>query len=180
MSHLIFLHFRQFLSFLVTLFDRKFSKNSSNWSIFGMFKTTYFVHSKCKRSLLASLAILNKTFSLIIKHCDIVFCNFQAAATYIEQRKMQELFALFHAFFARFAKREVLLLMYTTTLTCNFERKKSLLGQFLLGLKLGQLLSCLCCCKQRNKLVGNIYFAGCGLFRHEKNLRKSFMSGPPN
>ena len=29
-------------------------------------------------------------------------------------------------------------------------------------------------------LVGNIYFAGCGLFRHEKNLRKSFMSGPPN
>ena len=49
-------------------------------------------------------------------------------------------------FFARFAKRELPVLLMYSTLTCNFERKKKnlcLLGQFLLGLKLGQLLCCL-------------------------------------
>ena len=78
---------------------------------------------------------------------------------------MQELFALFHAFFATFRP---LLLMYSK-LRMQLGKKWGALA----SLELHSLL------QTRNKLVGRQHLvcrSGCGLFRHtKKNLRKSFM-----
>ena len=71
MSHLNLGIFHQFLSELtcqVTLFDHKlqFFKKSPKWTIFGILIN--FCPLKLKIQL-ASLAILNETFSMIFKHC---------------------------------------------------------------------------------------------------------------
>ena len=65
MSHLHFT-IMAFLTCLVTLFDSKLHifKNSPNWSSMAFLMNFWQVFM-----LLASLAILNETFSLIFKHC---------------------------------------------------------------------------------------------------------------
>lgn len=72
-------------------------------------------------------------------------CRQLSSSCNIESKKNAGVVCSISRFFARFAKRELPVLLMYSTLTCNFERKKNLclLGQFLLGLKLGQLLCCL-------------------------------------
>ena len=102
MSHLNFCPTK--VAYLVTLFDRKLQifKNSPKLTIFWVF----LINSKCKR-------MLNATFSIIFKHCDIVFSSEKKEMTETHWTSLPSLMTTF------------LLPFFTITKYCDSTVKKT-------------------------------------------------------